>query len=134
MFALFQEVGVAPTLLKINKQGVPARLVLILTLISIFLIISGSVTYIAYISNGVYLIGLIANTIGVIIFERGKRHLDTTYKIPGHPYSLYLLILFASTLIFFADKKSLVSILIWFIVGLVIFSVTKRLKGFAFTK
>ena len=134
MFALFQEVGVAPTLLKINKQGVPARLVLILTLISIFLIISGSVTYVAYISNGVYLIGLIANTIGVIIFERGKRHLDTTYKIPGHPYSLYLLILFASTLIFFTDKKSLLSVLIWLIVGLVIFFLAKRFKNLGFTK
>jgi len=128
MFALFQEINVAPTLLKINKQGVPIRLVLILSLISIFLIISGSVTYIAYISNGVYLIGLIANTIGVIIFELGKKHLAVTYKIPGHPYTPYLLILCASTLIFFADKKSLVSILVWLIVGLIIFSVTKRMK------
>ncbi|OGY25236.1 MAG: hypothetical protein A2Z11_00995 [Candidatus Woykebacteria bacterium RBG_16_43_9] len=127
-YALINKTRLAPTFLKLNKQGTPNHLIILVSMISMILIISGSIRFVALITSSVYLIGLISTAVGVLLFEKRKLHLGESYNIPFYPFTVYLVILVGIILILAADFRSLLSIIVWFFLGAIVFFILEKIK------
>lgn len=127
LYALLTILSPNSSLLKLNRHEVPYKLIIIICLISLLILLSGSINYLSYITNSVYLVGLSATIFGLFYYEKHHSHLiKNAYQIPFYPWSVYLVIIFALILIIMSDHWALIGILAWLLIGLLIYSIANH--------
>ncbi len=114
------------------KTKVPIRALLLSAAITILILISGQVVYIASISNVSYIFSVIFIAFSAIKLRKTRKDEPGTFKMPLSPLTHYLAIGSCVLLIMFIGIDSILVTVTWFLIGLVIylfFSSKKRVYG-----
>lgn len=110
---------------KVNGRQVPSRAVIGVALLAVFLILSGSVTLVAYMGNTVYLIGLIVIAVSLMSLRRQRPYLARPFRAPFFPWLPVAMIVLASVVLLFIGPQSLAMTLIWALMGYFVYMISK---------
>ncbi len=117
LYAIAHEGFFGSFLTKINKQKVPARAILVCSLLASILVLSQAVNFVAYMSNTVYLIGLITIALSILRLRKSRPYLPRPFKAPLFPFVPFAIIGLAGVLLVFVDKKSMFLVGVWATIG-----------------
>lgn len=109
----------------LSSRQVPSRAVIGSALLAVFLLLSGSVTLVAYMANTVYLIGLIVVAVSLMSLRRQRPYLARPFKAPFFPWMPIALIMLCGLVILFIGVKSLAMTLLWALLGYFVYMVSK---------
>jgi len=126
VFALAQEDYFKNWLGNTNSSGVPTQAVLFCTFITLILTIIGSVKFVAYLGNSVYLIGVIATTVALLIMHRKNPNFGRWFRVPFSPYLPLLIIFVSGTVLIFVETRALFYVFVWGLIGAFIYHLNKR--------
>lgn len=110
---------------KVNGNDVPHRSVLGVATLAVFLLLSNSVTFIAYLGNTVYLIVLIVVAMSLLYFRKQRPYLARPFRAPFFPWMPLALITLAGTILLFVGPMSIAVTLLWSLLGYFIYLVTR---------
>ncbi len=102
---------------ELNENQIPTNSVLFCAFTTVFLVMSGSVSFMAYLGNSTYFITLISLSLGLFLLRKKRPHLKRPFKVPFYPFSLLFIALFCLVLLFFMGSSSLLVTLFWGLVG-----------------
>ena len=117
LYAIAHEGFLKRFLTKTNRHKVPTRAIVICSFIAALLVITQAVNFVAYMSNTVYLGGLIMIAISIMILRRKRPYLPRPFKAPLYPVIPIGIILLAGTLLFFVSVQSLLTVTMWLVLG-----------------
>jgi len=109
----------------VNARGVPTRAVYGVAVLGLFLLLSGSVTFVAYMGNTVYLIGLIVIAISLMSFRRQRPYIARPYRAPFFPWLPLGVITLSSLILLFIGPRSIAATLLWALLGYVMYLLSK---------
>ena len=117
LYAIAHEGFFGSFLIKVNKYKVPARAIFVCSLFASILVISQAVNFVAYMSNTVYLIGLITIALSILRLRKSRPYLPRPFKAPLFPFVPFAIIGLASLLLVFVDKQSMFLVGVWAVIG-----------------
>lgn len=117
LYAIAHEGFFGTFLKKVNKHKVPARAILICSLLASILVISQAINFVAYMSNTVYLIGLITIALSILRLRKTRPYLPRPFKAPFFPFVPFAIIGLAAVLLVFVDKQSMFLVGVWAVIG-----------------
>ena len=129
VYALSRDKFLPASLSRINsKFDTPVRAIILTFIISLFLVISNQVEFVASISNLSYMI--IVSSVGLAVLKlrkkRGKLGDKISFKLPFHPLGPILCIILPLILIPFLDPRSIIICAVWTMIGVIIYRITKH--------
>ncbi|MEX0748923.1 MAG: APC family permease [Candidatus Saccharimonadales bacterium] len=110
---------------RLSRTQVPYRAVLAVAVLAVFLLMSNSITFVAYISNTVYLLGLIVIAIALMNLRRQRPYLARPFRVPFFPWIPIILIITSIGVLFFIGVQSLAATLVWALIGYFIYLTTR---------
>ena len=129
LFALSQEGYLKGWFGRLNSRGAPTFAVLFCSLVSLLLLITSSVKFVAYLGNSVYLVGIIATTAALIIMRRRDKNFGRWFRTPFFPFLPILVIAFSAFVLFFVEREALLYVVGWALLGGLIYYSKKLLKA-----
>lgn len=121
VYALSQQGYMRQVFSVFNRHEVPYRAVLAVGVLALFLLLSGSVAFVAYISNTVYLVVMIVVAISLLRLRRQRPFLARPYRAPLFPWLPLLLIVLAGTILLFVGYISLAVTVLWLLAGYLVY-------------
>jgi len=125
LYALSEEGYFRRFFSKVNGRQVPARAVIGVAVLAAFLILSGSVTFVAYMGNTVYLVGLIVIAVSLMSMRRQRPYLARPFRAPFFPWLPLAMIVMSSLVLLFIGPKSLAMTLLWALLGYFVYMISK---------
>lgn len=110
---------------RFNRNQVPYRAILGVATLAVFLLLTNSVTFVAYVSNAVYLLGLITISVSLMSLRRQRPYLARPFRVPLFPWLPGFLIVLAVGVLVFIGPQSLAVTASWALVGYFIYLATK---------
>jgi amino acid transporter len=125
VYALSRDKFLPASLGSINsKFESPHNAIIITFIISLFLVLSNQVEFVASITNLSYMI--IVSSVGLAVLKLRKLDDKISFKLPFHPLGPILCIILPLILIPFLEFNSIIITVVWTIIGVVIFRITKH--------
>jgi hypothetical protein len=125
VYALSRDKFLSASLSRINsKFETPQKAIIITFTISLFLVLSNQVEFVASITNLSYMI--IVSSVGLAVLKLRKLDDKISFKLPFHPLGPILCIILPLILIPFLEFNSIIITVVWTIIGVVIFRITKH--------
>ena len=125
LYALSRQGYLRSVFSKLNGRDVPHRSVLGVSVLAVFLLLTNSVTFVAYLSNTVYLIVLIAIAASLLHFRRARPYLARPFRAPFFPWMPIGMIVLASTILLFVGPMSLAVTFLWAVLGYLVYLMTR---------
>lgn len=125
LYALGEEGYFRTTFTVLNRNNVPYRAVLGVTVLAVFLLITNSVTFIAYMGNAVYLVSLIVIAVSLMRFRRQRPYLARPFRIPMFPWLPLGMVLLAAGVLAMVGPVSLFATALWALLGYLIYLFTR---------
>ena len=125
LYALSKQGYMRSVFSKVNGNDVPHRSVLGIATLAVFLLLSNSVTFIAYLGNTVYLIVLIVVAASLLHFRKQRPYLARPFRAPFFPWMPLALIGLAATILLFVGPMSIAVTLLWSLLGYFVYLVTR---------
>lgn len=117
---------------KLNKSQVPSRCLGAVVLLTIFLILTNSARFTAYLGNALYLLSVILISYALIKMRKKRPYMERPYKAPLFPWIPLAVIGLGTFVLFFVSLKALLATAAWAFVGFVFYLASwfdkKRLK------
>jgi len=130
VYALSRDKFLPASLSRINsKFDTPVRAIILTFIISLFLVISNQVEFVASISNLSYMI--IVSSVGLAVLKLRKRRKlgdKISFKLPFHPLGPILCFILPLILIPFLEFNSIIICAVWTIIGVIVYRITKYRK------
>ena len=101
----------------LNRNDVPHRSVLAVAILAVFLLLTNSVAFVAYLSNTVYLIVMIVIAVSLLRFRKQRPFLERPFRAPFFPWLPLFLIVLAATILLFVGLISLLVTVLWLLLG-----------------
>ncbi len=117
LFAIAHEGFFGKFLTKTNRSKVPARAVVACSVFAALLVVSQAINFVAYMSNTVYLLGLINIAVSIMLLRKKRPYLPRPFRTPLFPLIPFAIIALASVLLFFVQRQSLMLVIVWVIIG-----------------
>lgn len=117
------------------KTRTPIKAILLSTIVTILILLSGQIEFYASISALTYMIDKIAMGIAVFKFRKTFDYPEKSFKIPGHPVSTIIAIGTTFLLIVSLGVDTLLVSIFWLLIGLILylfFSSKRRVYGTIF--
>ena len=125
VYALSRDKFLPASLSRINsKFDTPVRAIIITFIISLFLVLSNQVEFVASITNLSYMI--IVSSVGLAVLKLRKFEDKISFKLPFHPMGPILCIILPLILIPFLEFNSIIICAVWTIIGVIIYRITKH--------
>lgn len=125
VYALSRDKFLPASLSSINSKFESPHYAIIITfIISLFLVLSNQVEFVASISNLSYMI--IVSSVGLAVFKLRKFEDENSFKLPFHPLGSILCIIIPLILISFLELISIIIVAGWTIIGVIIYRITKH--------
>ena len=128
VYALSRDKFLPASLSSINsKFESPHKAIIITFIISLFLVLSNQVEFVASITNLSYMI--IVSSVGLAVLKLRKRRKlgdKISFKLPFHPLGPILCIILPLILIPFLEFNSIIICAVWTIIGVIIYRITKH--------
>ena len=128
LYAMAEEGFYKKLLLPLNRFEAPTMPIIICAVLAIAIILTRSLTFIAYLGNSVYLAGVIITTIALIKMRRISPHLHRPFKLPLYPYLAYAIIIASVIIFIMIDIKILFIAGLWIILGFGLHHHSRRLN------
>ncbi len=125
LYALGEEGYFRNTFSALNHNNVPYRAVFGVTILAIFLLITNSVTFIAYMGNAVYLVSLIVIAVCLMRFRRQRPYLARPFRIPFFPWLPIGMITLAVGVLAMVGPVSLFATALWALLGYLVYLLTR---------
>lgn len=125
LYALGEEGYFRGVFSSLNRKNVPYRAVLGVALLAIFLMVTNSVTFVAYMGNAVYLVSLIVIAISLIRFRRQRPYLARPFRIPLFPWLPIGMIVLAGGVLAMVGPVSLFATALWALLGYLVYLSTR---------
>lgn len=109
----------------LNSRQVPYKAVIGVAVLAVFLLLSGSVTLVAYMGNTVYLVGLIVIAVSLMSLRRQRPYLARPFRAPFFPWLPVALIGLSGLVLMFIGPKSLAMTLVWALLGYFVYMISK---------
>ncbi|MHA1242803.1 MAG: amino acid permease [Promethearchaeota archaeon] len=124
VYALSRDKFLSASLSRINsKFETPQKAIIITFIISLFLVLSNQVEFVASITNLSYMI--IVSSVGLAVLKLRKFEDKISFKLPFHPIGPILCIILPLILIPFLEFNSIIICAVWTIIGVIIYRITK---------
>lgn len=125
LYALGEEGMFEGTFSLLNRNDVPYRAVLGVTVLAVFLLLTNSVTFVAYMGNAVYLVSLIVIALSLIRFRRQRPYLARPFKIPFFPWLPIGMMILAGGVLLLVGPVSLFATALWALLGYLVYLSTR---------
>ncbi len=125
LYALSRQGYMRSVFSKVNKFDVPHRSILGVLILAVFLLLTNSVAFTAYIGNTVYLIVLITIAISLLKFRKQRPYLNRPFKAPFFPWMPMFVVALAGSILLFVDKISVAVTALWIILGYFVYLATR---------
>ncbi|OGY23715.1 MAG: hypothetical protein A2172_00110 [Candidatus Woykebacteria bacterium RBG_13_40_15] len=129
LYALSQEGYLKNWFGKLNRWGAPAQTVIFCSAVTLVLLFTNSIKFVAYLGNSVYLVGVIATTIALVIMKRKDKSFGRWFKVPFFPLVPVLVISFSALVLVFVERGAIMYMILWAVAGGVVYFSTKLLKA-----
>lgn len=124
-YALSRDKFLPASLSSINsKFETPVKAIIITFIISLFLVLSNQVEFVASITNLSYMI--IVSSVGLAVLKLRKFEDKTSFKLPFYPLLPILCIILPFILIPFLEFASIIICTAWTIIGVIIYRINKH--------
>jgi amino acid transporter len=117
------------------KTGTPIKAILLSTIVTILILISGQIEFYASISALTYMIDKIAMGVAVFKFRKTFDYPKKAFKLPGHPFTTIIAIGTTFLLIISLGVDTILVSIFWLLIGLILylfFSSKRRVYGTIF--
>jgi len=108
----------------LNEKNVPANALLCVALLTLFLILTNSAQFVAYLGNAVYLVGVILLSLAVIQLRKKRPYLERPFRVPFFPYLPLFVAGFCFIILLFVGKDALFAGLAWATVGFLLYLIS----------
>ncbi len=129
LFALSQEGYLEKWFGRLNRWGTPTLAVVFCGFVALLLLITGSVKFVAYLGNSVYLVGVIATTWALIVMRRKDPGFGRWFRAPFFPLLPIAVIALSAFILIFVEKEAILYGIIWAVAGGLIYFFTKGIKS-----
>jgi len=129
LYALSQEGYMKNSFGSLNQRGIPTNAILFCSVIVLGLLFTNSIKFVAYLGNSVYLVGVIATTIALVIMKRKDKSFGRWFKVPFFPLVPVLVISFSALVLIFVERGAIMYMILWAAAGGVVYFSTKLLKA-----
>jgi len=129
LYALSQEGYMKNSFGSLNQRGIPTNAILFCSVIVLGLLFTNSIKFVAYLGNSVYLVGVIATTIALVIMKNKDKNFGRWFKVPFFPLVPILVTSLSMLVLIFVERGALIYVLAWAVVGGVVYFSTKLLKA-----
>jgi len=127
VYALARDKFLPTSLGSINsKFETPHKAIIITFIISLTLVLSNQVGFVASITNLSYMI--IVSFVGLAVLKLRKFEDKKSFKLPLHPLGPILCIILPLILIPFLEFNSIIIFAVWTIIGFIVYTITKHRK------
>lgn len=109
---------------KLNSQEVPGRCLIFITILALFLVLTNSAEFVAYLGNTVYLIAIIFISYAVIKLRKKRPYLMRPFKIPLFPILPFFAIALSFVILLWVGTKALLITFLWILVGLIFYLIS----------
>lgn len=109
----------------LNGSDSPYRSIMAVIVLAAVLLLTGSVTFVAYMSNTVYLVGLVVIAISLMSLRRQRPYLPRPFRVPLYPYIPIAMIVLCLSVIAFIGLQSLTATAIWALFGYFVYLATR---------
>lgn len=124
-YALSRDKFLPASLSSINsKFESPHKAIIISFIISLSLVLSNQVKFVASITNLSYMI--IVSSVGLAVLKLRKFEDKISFKLPFHPLGPILCIILPLILIPFLEFNSIIILAVWTIIGVIIYRITEH--------
>ena len=107
-----------------SKFETPHKAIILTFFLSLSLVLSNQVEFVASITNLSYMI--IVSSVGLAVLKLRKYEDKSTFKLPFHPLGPILCIILPLILIPFLELNSIIVCAVWIIIGGIIYRITKH--------
>ncbi|MEX0919755.1 MAG: APC family permease [Candidatus Saccharimonadales bacterium] len=125
LYALSRQGYMRSVFSKVNQFDVPHRSILGVLVLAVFLLLTNSVAFIAYIGNTVYLVVLITIALSLLKFRRQRPYLNRPFKAPLFPWMPITVMVLAGSILLFVDKISIAVTALWLVLGYFVYLATR---------
>ncbi len=125
LYALGEEGVFQRAFSTLNQNDVPYRAVLGVAVLAVFLLLTNSVTFVAYMGNAVYLLSLIVIAVSLIRFRRQRPYVPRPFRIPFFPWLPIGMIVFAGVVLLMVGPVSLLATALWALLGYLLYLCTR---------
>ena len=128
LFALSQEGYLKNWFGKVNRRGVPTWSILFCSVVAAMLLLTNSIKLVAYLGNSVYLVGIIATTLALIIMRNKDKGFDRWFRVPFFPILPILVIIVAAVILIFIEREAILYMFLWAVGGGLLYLFTKATR------
>ena len=101
----------------LNANDVPHRSVLAVAILAVFLLLTNSIAFVAYISSTVYLVVMIVIALSLLRFRKQRPYLERPFRAPLFPWLPLFLIALSALILVFVGLISLLVTVLWLLLG-----------------
>jgi len=109
---------------ELNESKVPGKALIFVTILTLFLVITNSAEFVAYLGNAVYLAGMVLIGGAIIKLKRKRPYLERPFKIPFFPLIPLVVMGGSILLLFFIGAEALFVSLVWVLTGFILYLLT----------
>ncbi len=108
----------------LNRWNIPGRALIFITFLVLFLILTNSVKFVAYLGNAVFLVSAILISFAVIQLRKKRPYMERPFRVPFFPWFPLFVAGFCFLILLFVGKEALFAGLIWATVGFFLYLVS----------
>lgn len=117
LYALSEQGYFGSVFSTLNTKDVPYKAIFGVVIIAVFLLMTNSIAFIAYIGNAVYLAGLIVIAIALMKLRKQRPFLARPFRVPFFPWSAFVMIALTAAVLLFIGTTALAAIALWALLG-----------------
>jgi amino acid transporter len=125
LYALSEQGFFQEVFSSLNRNDVPWRAVMAVATLAVFLILTDSVAFVAYMGNAVYLVSLIVIALSLVRFRRQRPYLARPFRIPMFPWLPIGMALLATLILVMVGPVSLLATALWALLGYFVYLFTR---------
>ncbi len=112
------------TFTSLNKWKIPDSTLIFVALLILFLVLTGSVKFVAYLGNAIFLVAVILLSLALIQLRKKRPYLERPFKVPFFPWLPLFVAGFCFIILLFVGKDVLFTGLVWTMVGFLLYLIS----------